>query len=59
MLDSPTCPQTKEPQESPADCPDAETQMPLSSKPPQSAFSSLTSSSWAHTRPPSQWIPLP
>lgn len=42
------------------DSPDAKTQTILSSKPPQSAFSSLTSSSWAQPQapPPSLNPPL-
>jgi len=60
MLDSPTCPQTKEPPRAPVDSPDAEIQTALSSKPCQSEYGSLTSSSWAQLYPPpSLWIPLP
>lgn len=49
----------KNPLVSPVDSPDAQTQMPLWSEPPQSAFSSLASSSWAQPHPLPQWIPLP
>lgn len=49
----------KNPHESPVDSPDAETQTPLSSDPPQSAFSSLTSSSWAQPLPPRVDSPTP
>lgn len=49
----------KKPHESPVDSPDAQTQMPLSSKPPQSAFSFLTSSSWAQACPTPSGFPYP
>lgn len=49
----------KNPHESPIDSPDAETQTPLLSKPPQSAFSSLTSSSWAPALPSSSGFTYP